>query len=256
MTITVPSPRNFEIFHAVQTLQMSRRGAAEVFGISPTRVQQIVTEVKRFVIRHGSVEIVGDAEEDLEKAALRLCYERLNYMFYSAMHVWRGSQGELTVVRRCGAKETSTTAPSFGAVRVFHAAMKAAIEQTKVAKVLANLLREERNGQPQTEREPIEYVLADEEEDDGATEPAQPAARMPTAATAAATPLASPPVSGCTVATPPVTSSVFADALAQGSTLDDQLTCDGLMNALMHRRLALRQGKAPAHSAKKRRRAR
>lgn len=240
MTITVPSPRNFEIFHAVQTLQMSRRGAAEVFGISPTRVQQIVTEVKHFVIRHGSAEVLGDADEDLEKAALRLCYERLNYMFYSAMHVWRGSQGELTVVRRSGAKETSTTAPAFGAVRVFHAAMKAAVEQTKVAKVLANLLREERNGQPPAGREPIQYVLAEEEDD--ATEPAP------------RTTATSPPVSGCTVATPPVTSSVFADALAPSTSLDEQLTCDGLMNALMHRRLAQRSGNAPAQSAKKRRR--
>ena len=244
MTITVPSPRNFEIFHAVQTLQMSRRGAAEVFGISPTRVQQIVTEVKHFVIRHGSAEVLGDADEDLEKAALRLCYERLNYMFYSAMHVWRGSQGELTVVRRSGAKESSTTAPAFGAVQVFHAAMKAAVEQTKVAKVLANLLREERDGQPQTEREPIDYILADEEDD-----ASESALRAATTATTT-----SPPVSGCTVTTPPVTSSVFADALASSTSLDDQLTCDGLMNALMHRRLAQRSGNAPAQSPKKRRR--
>lgn len=240
MTISVPSPRNFEIFHAVQTLQMSRRGAAEVFGISPTRVQQIVAEVKHFVIRHGSAEVLGPADEDLEKAALRLCYERLNYMFYSAMHVWRGSQGELTVVRRTGAKETSTTAPAFGAVRVFHAAMKAAVEQTKVAKVLAGLLREERDRQPPEQRQPIEYVLADDEED-----------APPPAPLAAAT---SPPSSGCTVTTPSVASSVFADALAQNTSLDEQLTCDGLMNALMHRRLAQRQGNAPAQSAKKRRR--
>ena len=45
MTLSLPSERNWAIFHSVTTEHLSRREAAERFGLSSTRVQQIVQQV-------------------------------------------------------------------------------------------------------------------------------------------------------------------------------------------------------------------
>jgi hypothetical protein len=86
MRLTLPSERNYEVFHAIQSEKLSRQAAAERFAISPARVEQIVAEVRQFVLQHGDEELLLAKPEFLELGSLRLCYSTLDYFYSQVAH--------------------------------------------------------------------------------------------------------------------------------------------------------------------------
>jgi hypothetical protein len=125
MPTTIPSERKFQIYHAVESQRLSRRDAARRFGVSCTRVQQVVTEVRSFVMRHGSGELLASPPELCELRALRLCYERLAHFYDTLMRQWSALSGD----------DRSVAA----SIRLLHAAMRISVEQTKLAGRIAKL---------------------------------------------------------------------------------------------------------------------
>jgi len=117
MRLILPSERKFEVYHAVETDQLSRREAARRFGLSPTRVQQIVVDVKQFIAQHGSEDVLNIAPQMLELASLRLCHERLSHLYRTTMRLSQGLDSG----------ETSAY------VRLLQTAARLTIDQAKVA---------------------------------------------------------------------------------------------------------------------------
>lgn len=211
MRLMIPSERNFEIYNAVQTDRMSRRNAAARFGISPTRVQQIVAQVQAFVLHHGDEVLLEMPPELMEVGALNLCHQRLGYLYHKLM-------------LRCQAAEEASGPAA--CVRFILAAARLTIEQTKIAgrlgKTHRTLLEE---GLVERSSEPLEVVY--EEDDEAAAEPAPP-----TPAEAAT----SPPAGGCTApsaAQPVITEPALA---SEALTVDDDATCDQILVAMERRK--------------------
>ncbi len=117
MRLILPSERKFEVYHAVETDQLSRREAARRFGLSPTRVQQIVVDVKQFIAQHGSEDVLNIAPQMLELASLRLCHARLSHLYSTTMRLSHGLDS----------RQTSAY------VRLLQTAARLTIDQAKVA---------------------------------------------------------------------------------------------------------------------------
>jgi hypothetical protein len=117
MRLILPSERKFEVYHAVETDQLSRREAARRFGLSPTRVQQIVADVKHFIARHGGEDVLNIEPQMLELASLRLCHERLSHLYRTTMRLSQGLDS----------RDTSAY------VRLLQTAARLTIDQAKVA---------------------------------------------------------------------------------------------------------------------------
>lgn len=227
MRLMIPSERNFEIYNAVQTDRMSRRNAAARFGISPTRVQQIVAQVQAFVLHHGDEVLLEMPPELMEVGALNLCHQRLGYLYHKLM-------------LRCQAAEEASGPAA--CVRFILAAARLTIEQTKIAgrlgKTHRTLLEE---GFVERSNEPLEVVY---EEEDNAAEEAAPTTTPIEAAT-------SPPAGGCTA--PSVAPSITEQAsLASNSlTVDDDATCDQILVAMERRKRVQEAEITPAQSRPK-----
>jgi hypothetical protein len=161
MRVTMPSERKFEIYHAVQTEHLSRREAARRFKLSPTRVQQMVMEVRAFVLEHGSESTLNMEPDQLELASLRLGYEKL--CFY-----------EQRLMRQWTAAEASASTQGL-AVRLMQASARIVIEQTKLAGRIAKVQKEMLE-EGTFEATQHSYVLEEDEDDEEAahSEPSPP----------------------------------------------------------------------------------
>src|SRR5687767_14973593 len=115
MNLAQPSERNFEIFVAVEFQRMSLRRAAGEFDISPTRVGQIVEQVRQWY-RATTPDWVSACEPDLRAAvACRLYEERVRHSATEAMDAWKSSQGEITITRKQAlSPATTVTRPCCG----------------------------------------------------------------------------------------------------------------------------------------------
>lgn len=153
MRADVPSERNFEVYHAVETYKLTRREAAKRFGISPTRVQQIVVDVKEFLCDHGSVELLNIPPADVELASLRVCYERLNH-FYTK------------VIRQFNTLELSMPG-SPATIRLIQAATRISVEQSKVAGRICKVQKQmiESGEMPEPSHTFYQEVLEDDEDE-------------------------------------------------------------------------------------------
>lgn len=170
MRVNVPSERKFEVFHAIQTQHMTRRQAARRFGISPTRVQQMLADVDAFVRQHGDEDLIETSPEKLELVSLRFCYARLSH-FYAML------------MRKYNSLEGSSLAQE---VRLLQAAARMSVEQTKVVARISKVQQAMIEAGTLT-HQPYEVVREDDEEENvaDAPAPAQEAA-------------CSPPAEGCT----------------------------------------------------------
>jgi hypothetical protein len=110
MRVTFPSEQKFEVYHAVESLKLSRREVAKRFGLSLTRVQQMMSDVTAFVSEYGSEDLLNVAPERRELVALRLCYERMCFFYrtimrkYNALEASNGSTGAMVKLLTTGSK--------------------------------------------------------------------------------------------------------------------------------------------------------
>lgn len=226
MRLTIPSERNFAIYNAVHADRMSRRNAAARFGISPTRVQQIVDQVQVFVLHYGDEMLLAMSPEMMEVGALNLCHQRLGYLYHKLM-------------LHCQAAEEASGPAA--CVRFILAAARLTVEQTKIAgrigKSHRTLLEE---GFVERSTEPLEIVYEEEEE-------SVEEAASPTSSEEAN----SPPAGGCTApsaAAPIATQSGLASEVL---TVDDDATCDQILAAMERRKRVQETEITPAQSRTK-----
>lgn len=224
MRVNIPDERKFEIYHAVETQLVSRREAARRFGISPTRVQQIVSDVQTFVVRHGGDALLTMPAAFLELGALNVCHEKLQFFYSQIIRQWRSEMNQ-------GANS----------VRLLQAAARLSIEQAKlagrIAKVRlamleAGLLEEGAN----------EFVYAEDEAEQDETV----AGRDPAEDQVAELPAIAPPAGGCTAdddRSYPEDLQAMLDVLAKS---DDNTACDALVAALLKRGEANAREQTPA----------
>src|SRR5690349_19998971 len=110
MRVTFPSEQKFEVYHAVESLKLSRSEVAKRFGISLTRVQQMMSDVTAFVSEYGSEDLLNVSPERRELVALRLRYERLCFFYltimrkYNALEASNGSAGAMVKLLTTGSK--------------------------------------------------------------------------------------------------------------------------------------------------------
>jgi hypothetical protein len=87
-----PSPRDLELYESVAVRSKTTREAAEAFGISQTRVRQVLTRVVEFLTQA----VPGDDDEQTKEqklaAAEGLAGMRLEFLYGQAMSMWRKSQ--------------------------------------------------------------------------------------------------------------------------------------------------------------------
>lgn len=223
MRVNIPDERKFEIYHAVETQLVSRREAGRRFGISPTRVQQIVSDVQTFVVRHGGDALLTMPAACLELGALHVSHEKLQFFYSQIIRQWRSEMNQ-------GANS----------VRLLQAAARLSIEQAKlagrIAKVRlamleAGLIEEGTN----------EYVYAEDEAEQEETvagcDPAEEEAELPAIA---------PPAGGCTADDDRSYPEELQAMLGVLAKSDDNTACDALVAALLKRGEAQAREQTPA----------
>ncbi len=196
MQVTVPSERNFQIFNAIECLGKSRREAAELFSISATRVQQIVAQVRDYLSRFGSPELLYVSPAHAELGCLRLSYEKLRFMYRQVMRLWDDSVDQsLDIVKQDAAIKMGLKKPEPN-LKFIQQAMKISVEQTKLAGRMAQAYTElEKHGSIQPPP-PVEEVV---EADDDAELPISPAATVIMAPPPGTKIDTEPPTGTCTV---------------------------------------------------------
>jgi hypothetical protein len=119
-----PDERDWALFEAVSVGGLSSRKAAEKFGISQTRVQQIRRHVAEWLAVVCGPE-VGLSPSERICAAIELAERRCNYIYSEAMEAWRASQ-EPQVSTRLGpgGHEIKTTTLTGGDSRYLWLAMR------------------------------------------------------------------------------------------------------------------------------------
>jgi hypothetical protein len=238
MTLSLPSERNWTIFHAVSTEHLSRREAAERFGLSSTRVQQIVQQVKGFLIKYGVPELLGVEPERLELAALRLCYDKLTWTSGKLMRAYQ--KAFETLEREASIASKPMYLPP-AAIRMLLSSGKILMDQTRIAtrmsKVSLALVEEHREA---IYDPALEFVC---ESEDGPGEVA--------AIQEAASDVTTPPERGCTPLTDAQEQALFSQALTAPVTASGGEACDELFHAILRRKVAHDDRKASARRRRK-----
>lgn len=136
-----PSERNFEIFAEVEFGGLSLRAAAEKFDLSPTRVTQVVQQVRHW-LKQSTPKWAQDDLEALPFVACRIWEERLRFLYAEALDAWRASKTEVWVRREAVNHPEAAivrTTRSFGQVRYLAQAMRLAEAQLRSALRLAEI---------------------------------------------------------------------------------------------------------------------
>lgn len=114
----LPSERDWALYQAVRVEQWPTRAAATGFGISPTRVCQIVQRTAAFIAQ--AVAVPSKEEETQQLAAgKQLAADRIDYLYGQAMNCFRHSQGK--------DNSCSTGRRSYGDMRYLQAAARLAL---------------------------------------------------------------------------------------------------------------------------------
>lgn len=114
----VPSQRDWALYQAVRVEQYPTHAAAEGFGISPTRVCQIVQRTAAFIAQAVTVPSKEDEAQQLA-AGKQLAADRIDYLYSQAVTCFRYSQGK--------ENGCSTGRRSYGDMRYLHAAARLAL---------------------------------------------------------------------------------------------------------------------------------
>ena len=116
MRVTEPSDRNHEIFYDVEFGGVSLRRAAEKYALSPTRIQQIVIQVRDwFQATAPDWAVEGDPQRTAMLAS-RIAEERFRFLYTTTIESFFASQAEVTVRREFAARPgaIATTSRCFG----------------------------------------------------------------------------------------------------------------------------------------------
>lgn len=222
MRVNIPDERMMEIYHAVEIQLLSQREVASRFGLSPQRVDQIVSAVKMFVFLHGSETLLAMPSHRMELGALNFCYQQLCFYHGQVIRQWRQDPH--------GA----------GGARLLHSAARLAIEQAKlvgrIAKVRLAMLEEGTLEESQPE---LIYTEMDDTPADDLT-PLEPASAPINAAT-------TPPVGGCTENRSTQHEAELKAMLDVLAKTDDNTGCDAIVEALVKRADAAHSKNTPAH---------
>jgi hypothetical protein len=117
----LPSERDWALYQAVRVEQWPTRAAAEGFGISQTRVCQIVQRTATFVAQ--AVTVPTKAEEAQQLAAgKQLAADRIDYLYGQAMSCFRYSKEASNGKNGC-----TTGRRSYGDMRYLNAAARFAL---------------------------------------------------------------------------------------------------------------------------------
>lgn len=116
----VPSERDWRVYQVVRVEQWTTRLAAEEFGLSQTRVCQIVQRVAAFIAE--AVPVPSKEGEARQVAAGRqLAADRVDYLYGEALRCFRMSQSNKTDGRKPGRR-------NFGETRYLLAAARLALQ--------------------------------------------------------------------------------------------------------------------------------
>lgn len=167
MRATDPSDRNYEIFCDVEFASVSLRKAAEKYQLSPTRIQQIVEQVRQwFRATSVSWEVEG-SPIGTAMLAMRVCEERLRYLNTLTMEAFVASQAEITVRREFPGRANAavvTTTRSFGEALYLREAVRITQASHAASCRHALLLQRLQNNDNTFEHAPPVEVCAREEE--------------------------------------------------------------------------------------------
>lgn len=140
MNLSLPSDRNFEVYHQVKIGGVSLRAAAKAFGISAHRVQEICQQVEAWY-EANAAEWARDYDPQTQAlAAWRINLLVLDHLYRQAVRAWHGltepemieSAGPCEVVRR----------DALGQPRYLSLAARLTFQKSLVATAMAKLPRE------------------------------------------------------------------------------------------------------------------
>ena len=120
-TLLPPSPRDLELYEFVAVENHTTRDAAAAFGISQTRVRQVLARVVEFLVQA----VPGDDDEHTAEQKLAAAQwaagMRLDFLYSQAMTMWRRSQ-----------EPTQLSPVGLGKVCYLNQAMRIALAAAKV----------------------------------------------------------------------------------------------------------------------------
>src|SRR5690606_17188975 len=161
--------RNLKIFEVIETGECSLREVAADYEISPTRVQQIVQQVRRWLRSTAGGDDLRSPRQMLLDA-LYLFDERLKCLARAAYEAWHFSKGNYTEVHVCDGVRHERTKRSTGDPR--HLASMLKIEKERLESAVAVYEHLPKFGEPKASDRVIE----------GATTPCAPDVEEPEAA--------------------------------------------------------------------------
>jgi hypothetical protein len=128
-----PSNRDFAVFEHVVIDCGTTRTAAEVFGISQTRVCQILGRVRDWLDEVMPDSTERSAQRQFELATA-LAGDRLDALYTDSLAAWRHSEGEVQRRRITASGDTiTTTTTSLGDPKYLAAAGRLAVLRSKLA---------------------------------------------------------------------------------------------------------------------------
>ena len=128
-TEQIPSERDWEIYRHVKVEEWSTRTTADAFGISQTRVCQIVERVAEYVVATARV-LTKKEEAQRLAASKQLAAERINHLYGEALRCFHRSKCTESIVRQShehGKGGCTTTRENRGDTRYLQAAARLAL---------------------------------------------------------------------------------------------------------------------------------
>jgi hypothetical protein len=141
MNIPIPSARNLEIYHRLSDDAESVRVVAREFGLSPTRVVEISSQVQRwYKCAAPDWELDGKFRRQHAVSACKRHEERAQRMYGRMMDAFRDSQGEEQKTRATlGGGSVTTTSTCHGDPKFLTTALRYSREQMNTALTVAKL---------------------------------------------------------------------------------------------------------------------
>ena len=128
-TKQIPSERDWEIYRHVKVEEWSTRTTADAFGISQTRICQIVERVAEYVVATARV-LTKEEEAQRLAASKLLAAERINHLYGEALRCFQRSKCTEKIVRQShehGKSGCTTTRENRGDTRYLQAAARLAL---------------------------------------------------------------------------------------------------------------------------------
>ncbi|WP_254512012.1 hypothetical protein [Anatilimnocola floriformis] len=128
-----PSERDWAIYRFVKVAHWSTHVTAKEFGISQTRVCQIVARLSRLIVETAPLPTEEETQRQVFAAKL-LAAERINYLYGEALLCFHRSVGAQKIVRQPHSQKTgcTTTRMGFGDLRYLQAASRFAMLLTEL----------------------------------------------------------------------------------------------------------------------------